>query len=699
MSDIEDPLYEYKLQQKENYEEHNFTKVGIQVQDDVYTTLEPSERNSFGNFFSILYSSIKNKMTTLSDFLVLNYSTLTPAEAASSTAFFVKLENFNENLCNGISQGILSIADENLNNKILVTAVLNNNILKLLKGNEEYMKINIMKIIPPIIIIPNSNECFKIHSDDNELILCSFNEYSRNSWWLQITKQILCNNKNEIRNEIYGESTIEEQAKVYIIDIEHLMNKNDKKGINIHIDGNESQLPQRFLITNDPKISLLSEKPKESDKTLGIRKYKYEDFDFERNIGTGNFSNVWYVTLKSNPTISYAIKIYNISNVCNKNYENFVKQERNSLICLNTPGHKNVIQLIDTFKDNTNLYLIYEYGIELWDLIKFSGSIIDEFACWLIHQIIDGLEYIHSKNIIHRDLKCENIIISQNNLKIIDFATSKFSNTNINTTTEVTGTNGTGTKDTEDTTVVPSTVTEENTNEDDAVTNSKESNTNTTTNNIRDRRSRRIRRYENYIGTPNFMDPKTISNIDNGYKRDIWSLGCIIYQIIVGRPPFNGSTEYFIIDRVKKFDIIFPEINPQAKDLILLLLNEDININFNEIRNHPFLKIPQYNCINYWKPLREICYKIGNLILKLQNKEIDENNFNNKFNTYIHQLNNINIENINNTDNVDGDMENMENKDMNKNILNRIINLMYWFVEQTNNEIIKEINEANKYLS
>ncbi|EAN30684.2 hypothetical protein TpMuguga_03g00843 [Theileria parva strain Muguga] len=102
------------------------------------------------------------------------------------------------------------------------------------------MKIDLMSVSPPILILPNSNECFKIHSNKDQIILCSFNEYSRNSWWMQITKQILCNNRGDVRNEVYGESSIEEQAE----DLEHLVNKNEKKGINIHIDGTESQLPQ-----------------------------------------------------------------------------------------------------------------------------------------------------------------------------------------------------------------------------------------------------------------------------------------------------------------------------------------------------------------------------------------------------------------------------------------------------------------------
>ncbi|BAM40780.1 serine/threonine protein kinase [Theileria orientalis strain Shintoku] len=147
-----------------------------------------------------------------------------------------------EDVCDGVSQGILSLVNEhnNLDDRTVVTAVLNKEGLKLLKGNEEFKKLKLSKILPPILILPDSNECLKIHSDKEPLILCSFNEYSRNAWWLQLTKQILCNNRGKARNEVYGDSSIEEQAE----DLEHIFNKDDKTGINIHIDGNETELPQ-----------------------------------------------------------------------------------------------------------------------------------------------------------------------------------------------------------------------------------------------------------------------------------------------------------------------------------------------------------------------------------------------------------------------------------------------------------------------
>lgn len=270
--------------------------------------------------------------------------------------------------------------------------------------------------------------------------------------------------------------------------------------------------------------------------------------------------------------------------------------------------------------------------------------------------MLDGLEYVHSKGIIHRDLKCENIVIAQNTLKIIDFATYKHRNTN------------------------------------DSITHSTPQDTlqDTLTHSKHSKQDKSLRRtFEYYVGTPNFMDPEAISNADSGFKRDFWSLGCLMYQVLVGRPPFYGSTEYFIIDRVRKFDLSFPpSINPDAKDLILSLLRDpEDRLGFDQIRAHPFLTSNKpKNLLGEFKSIRETCCKIGKLLLELENTREPEpsQEFTNKFNTHINTIRN----------------EFTDTEECNSNcVLERVIELMYWMLEETKREITKEIAEANKYLS
>ncbi|UKJ88574.2 non-specific serine/threonine protein kinase [Theileria orientalis] len=443
-----------------------------------------------------------------------------------------------------------------------------------------------------------------------------------------------------------------------------------------------------FLLSSDPSVSVLSERPRESDKTLGSRKYKYDDFDFNRAIGTGNFSTVWQVTLKADPRKSFAIKSYNIKDVTSKNQHRFVKQERSALLHLNSPGHKNVIKLVDTFRDPSYVYLIYECAeLELWELIKHCGSIFDDLARYFILQIIDGLEYIHSKGIVHRDLKCENVVILDGTLKIIDFGSSKFQ-TGSNTpnsrclleAAEPTFDNpDEPTVDSRDKLVSDYTGQARNLAQNICSTESRGY-----------RKSRRTRVFENYVGTPNFMDPESISNRDTGFRRDFWSLGCLLYQILCGRPPFCGSTEYFVLKRVKEFDLLFPDcVNYEARDLVKLLLSpqEAQVLSFQHIRQHPFFSV-NLDSLNFRELLdrsrewRCICHRIGDLITQLTHSRSPETTpeFKHKFDEYIRSLKD-------------------SAKNSNMHVMDRLVDLMFWSLEQTKLEIVNETSEADRWLS
>lgn len=90
------------------------------------------------------------------------------------------------------------------------------------------------------------------------------------------------------------------------------------------------------------------------------------------------------------------------------------------------------------------------------------------------------------------------------------------------------------------------------------------------------------------------MPPEAIKNKDSGKLRDLWSLGCTIYQILTGNPPFSGSTDYFILLRVEAGALEFPpDFDPLARDLVERLLvaepEKRLGANgFHEIKSHPF---------------------------------------------------------------------------------------------------------------
>jgi 5'-AMP-activated protein kinase catalytic alpha subunit len=95
--------------------------------------------------------------------------------------------------------------------------------------------------------------------------------------------------------------------------------------------------------------------------------------------------------------------------------------------------HTNIIQLYEIIETQKQLYLIMEYanGGELFDYIVNNAKINENEACHIFQQIISGIEHVHKLNIVHRDMKPENLLIdNQKTIKIVDFGLSNTFNDN-----------------------------------------------------------------------------------------------------------------------------------------------------------------------------------------------------------------------------------------------------------------------------
>ena len=103
------------------------------------------------------------------------------------------------------------------------------------------------------------------------------------------------------------------------------------------------------------------------------------------------------------------------------------------------------------------------------------------------------------------------------------------------------------------------------------------------------------------VGTPDYMAPEMIdSTDDNGPSIDWWAIGCIVYELIVGLPPFNAESIQEIWENIRNCKIEWPNIgysedcmSPEAQDLIKKLLEvcpDERMKNIEEIRDHPFFR-------------------------------------------------------------------------------------------------------------
>lgn len=204
----------------------------------------------------------------------------------------------------------------------------------------------------------------------------------------------------------------------------------------------------------------------------------FNDYVVLKSIGKGAFSQVYKVRNNVNNE-EYALKIGRLSGRFQKSYQNEIKL----LDELNKNKNPNIIKMFDNFKINNRYFLVFEIcGSNLYHYLEknnLKGIKINKVTNFT-NQIINGLKLLNQLKIIHGDLKPENILVSPDsqNIKIIDFGSSFI---------EKKG------------------------------------------------------RYYNYIQTRYYRSPEVLLGLEITTAIDIWSLGCIIYEMIRGYPLFKAK--------------------------------------------------------------------------------------------------------------------------------------------------------------
>jgi len=185
--------------------------------------------------------------------------------------------------------------------------------------------------------------------------------------------------------------------------------------------------------------------------------------------------------------------------------------------------HKNVsnphlVKLFSYFEDPNFVYIVLELCRKrsLMELHKRRKAITEPESRYFMDQILRGVLYLHNNKIIHRDLKLGNVFLNDNmEVKIGDFGLA--------TSVEYDG-----------------------------------------------------ERKKTLCGTPNYIAPEVLGKKGHSYEVDVWSLGCILYTLLVGKPPFETQTLKDTYSRIKKNEYHIPSrIGPLARNLIQRLLMHD----------------------------------------------------------------------------------------------------------------------------
>ena len=225
-----------------------------------------------------------------------------------------------------------------------------------------------------------------------------------------------------------------------------------------------------------------------------------------------------------------AIKILNKKKIFNKKDAERIEREIQILKNIN---HINLIKIIKIKEDSENYYMIMEYCEigELFNYIVKKIKLDENESSYYYFQLINGLDYIHSKNIVHSDLKPENLLLCNKNiLKIIDFGLSNYNKNDIFLSTP--------------------------------------------------------------CGSPYYASPEMIDGKKyNGNLVDIWSTGIILFAMLCGYLPFEGQSNDILFKNIVICKVEYPKyLSDIAVDLLkkILVKNPENRINLQEIKKHPF---------------------------------------------------------------------------------------------------------------
>ncbi|RDL38133.1 putative cAMP-dependent protein kinase [Venustampulla echinocandica] len=273
-----------------------------------------------------------------------------------------------------------------------------------------------------------------------------------------------------------------------------------------------------------------AQQPTQIRQTKG--KYSLGDFNILRTLGTGSFGRVHLVQSKHNQRF-YAVKVLKKAQVVKMKQVEHTNDERRML---QEVKHPFLITLWGTFKDAKNLYMVMDFveGGELFSLLRKSQRFPNPVAKFYAAEVTLAIEYLHSKHIIYRDLKPENLLLDRHgHLKITDFGFAK-------KVPDITWT---------------------------------------------------------LCGTPDYLAPEVVSSKGYNKSVDWWSLGILIFEMLCGFTPFwDGGSPMKIYENILKGRVKYPPyIHPDAADLLQRLITADLTKRLGnlhggseDVKNHPW---------------------------------------------------------------------------------------------------------------
>jgi len=264
------------------------------------------------------------------------------------------------------------------------------------------------------------------------------------------------------------------------------------------------------------------------------RKWSLKDFEIGKPLGRGKFGDVYMAREKKSKYI-VAIKAIKKKQLLKAGVEHQLRREIEIQSHLR---HRNVLRMFGYFWDERRIYIILEFapGGEVYKMLTAKGHFSEQTTARYICDLSHALHYCHTKHVIHRDIKPENLLIGQKgDIKIADFGWSVHAPTSRRTT---------------------------------------------------------------LCGTLDYLPPEMVEGRDHDSTADVWSLGILTYEFLVGSPPFEAEGWRATYNRISRVDLKFPShVSPGARDLISRLLVKDTSkrMKLTDLPRHPWI-------MHYTKP-------------------------------------------------------------------------------------------------
>lgn len=249
-------------------------------------------------------------------------------------------------------------------------------------------------------------------------------------------------------------------------------------------------------------------------------------------IGEGSFGKVYKGRIQGSGNI-VAIKFISKKGKTEKELRNL----RSEIDILTKLNHNHIITVFDSFETDSEFILVMEcaHG-ELYEILQDDKRLPVEMVQQIAKQLVQALHYLHSNRIIHRDIKPQNILIGHNGIvKLADFGFARSMSYNTMVLTSI-------------------------------------------------------------KGTPLYMAPELVQEQPYNHSADLWSLGCILYELYYGKPPFYTDKLYTLINQIVRDPVVYePPISADFKSFLkgLLTKTSSKRLNWPDLLSHPFVALSE----------------------------------------------------------------------------------------------------------